>query len=86
MASLSHESRFGGAWTEYAAAWESLAITSMWVAVVLVSIFGPAIESSSPGGSTTSVPSGVLVGLFAVLGSYFVAKYGLGGRRRAPQA
>jgi hypothetical protein len=83
MASISHESRAGGAWTELAAVWESLAITAMWVAVVLVSILGPAIESSTPGGSTTSFPSGIVVGLFAVIGSYAVAKHGLGGRRRA---
>jgi hypothetical protein len=83
MASISHESRFRGAWVELPAVWESLAISAMWVAVTLVSIFGPAIESSTVGGTSSSVPAGVPVALFAVIGSFFVAKYGLGGRRRS---
>jgi hypothetical protein len=79
MTTIPHEL---GRWFELPAVWESLAITAMWVAVIFVSIFGPDFVSSSSGSATT-IPSGVIVGFFAMLGSYFVAKHGLGGRRRS---
>lgn len=56
--------------------WPSLAISVMWLAVLLVSLFGPDIETSNAAGTnTSSVPSGVVVALFAFLGSWAVARY-----------
>jgi len=57
--------------------WVSLAITAMWVAVLFGALFGPDFVSSTPGGSTTTIPSAVFVAFFAFLGSASVAKYGL---------
>jgi peptidoglycan/LPS O-acetylase OafA/YrhL len=52
--------------------WASLAIGVMWLAVALCAVFGPDFVSTTPGGSTTTIPSGIAVGLFAVI----VAKRG----------
>jgi hypothetical protein len=63
--------------------WASLAITAMWIAVAVTSIWGPDLVSSSgPGGSTTTIPSGIAVGLFACIGTWAVAKHGLARRKR----
>ena len=60
--------------------WASLAITVMWVAVVVDAIVGPEIVSTTPGGSTTTIPSAVAVALFAFCGTWVVAKHGLRDR------
>jgi hypothetical protein len=58
--------------------WAGLAIFAMWLAVACASVWGSDIVSNSgPGGSSTSVPSGVAVALFAVLGTVAVARHGL---------
>ena len=79
MTVIPHEpsvnSRF--AWLRITEMWASLAITMMWVAVVLDAMFGPDITSSTPGGTSSSVPSAVAVALFATVGTWAVAKYGL---------
>jgi hypothetical protein len=63
-------------------AWASIAITAMWIAVVVDAIVGPDIHTSSSGGSdTATIPSAVAVAFFAFLGTWAVAKYGLGRRR-----
>lgn len=56
--------------------WASIAISVMWLAVLFDALFGPAIVTSTAGGDHTSVPSAVVVALFAFLGSWVVAKYG----------
>jgi hypothetical protein len=56
--------------------WASLAITAMWVAVSVSAIWGPDLVSTSGAGtSSTTIPSGVAVALFASIGSWAVAKY-----------
>ena len=83
MASLSHETpstldeRPSTFWrpvvTDVAA---SLAITVMWLTVLFDALFGPNIVTSDAAGTnTSSVPSGVIVALFAFLGSWVVARY-----------
>ena len=58
--------------------WAGLAIFAMWLAVACASVWGSDIVSNSgPGGSSTTVPSGVAVALFAVLGTVAVARHGL---------
>jgi hypothetical protein len=54
----------------------SIAISVMWLAVLFDSVFGPDIVStSSAPGSSTTVPSGVVVAVFAAIGSWAVARY-----------
>ena len=53
----------------------SLAITSMWIAVGLASIWGSNLDTHSVDGSSASIPSGVIVALFAFLGSWIVARH-----------
>jgi hypothetical protein len=63
--------------------WGSLAIMVMWVTVAVDAVYGPDIVSSSGyGGSTATVPSAVVVALFAFLGSWIVAKYCFGDQRK----
>jgi hypothetical protein len=79
MSVIPHEpsvdSRFG--WLLITEMWASLAITVMWLAVLLDALFGPNITSTTPGGTSSSVPSAVAVALFATIGTWVVAKYGL---------
>jgi hypothetical protein len=63
--------------------WGSLAITVMWVVVAVDAVYGPDIVNSSGyGGSTSTVPSAVVVAFFAFLGSWIVAKYCFGDERK----
>ena len=67
-------------WTEFLVAetWASLAIGVMWLAVLFDAIFGPDIVSSTPGGTSSTVPSAVVVALFAFLGTWVVARHAFG--------
>ena len=60
--------------------WASLAITVMWLAVLLDALFGPDLVFANTGMNTTTIPSGVVLAFFAYLGTRVVAKYGLGDR------
>jgi len=64
--------------------WASLAIFAMWGAVAIAAVWGPDfVSTSGVGGSSTTIPSGIIVSMFATIGTWFVAKYGL-TRRNAP--
>ena len=60
--------------------WASLAISVMWVAVLFAAVFAPDIVSNGNDGSSTTIPSGVVVALFAAIGTRVAAKYGFGRR------
>ena len=64
-------------WLEARDLWSSLAISVIWLAVLFDAIFGPNIVSTTPGGTSSSVPSAVAVALFATIATWAVAKYGL---------
>jgi hypothetical protein len=90
LATFSHEpARSGserGQWSRLAIreTWGSLAIMVMWISVSIDAIYGPNIVSSTgPGGATTTVPSAVVVALFAFLGSWIVARYCFGSERKS---
>ena len=89
MSSISHpptgvvrERRHRSAQLLAAEMWASLAITAMWIAVAVTSVWGPDFVSNTPGGSSTTIPSGIAVALFACIGSWAVAKYGFPRRER----
>jgi len=56
--------------------WASLTIIVMWLAVLLDAIYGPDIVSNGVAGDSATVPSAVVVALFAFLGTWVVARYG----------
>ena len=61
--------------------WASLAITAMWIAVAVSAVWGPEfVSTSGSGASSTTIPSGVVVAMFACIGSWLVAKRAFGHR------
>ena len=61
--------------------WASLAITVMWVVVAISAVWGPDFVSTSGSGtSSTTIPSGIVVAVFATIGTWVVAKFGFGRR------
>lgn len=72
-------------WTRVliAEAWASLAISAMWMAVAVAAVWGPDFVSSNGfGGNTTTIPSGIVIAMFATIGTWFVAKFGLAHRTK----
>jgi hypothetical protein len=63
-------------WVEARNMWASLAIVSMWLAVLVTVVFGPDFKSIDAGGNTTIIPSGLGVALFALLATISVARHG----------
>ena len=62
--------------------WASLAIVAMWLAVLFDAVWGPDFVSSTSGGSTTTIPSSIVVAVFAYLGTRVVARCGFVHDRR----
>ena len=59
--------------------WAGLGIIVMWLAVLLDALIGPDmhfVSSNGGGSSNTTIPSAVVVALFAWLATRAVAKYG----------
>ena len=54
--------------------WAAVAIVAMWVAVLFVGVYGGDATFHSVDSSATTIPSGVLVALFAAIGTGSVAK------------
>jgi hypothetical protein len=75
------EAKKGWSW-QLPEMWASLAIIAMWLAVLCDAVWGPDFVSSSSGGSTTTIPSAIVVAVFAYLGTRVVARYGFGPDRR----
>lgn len=55
--------------------WASLAIITIWLAVLFDAVFGPNFVSTNRG-TTTTIPSVIVVAFFALLATAKVAKYG----------
>jgi hypothetical protein len=72
------------AWLYAVPMWAGLAIVSIWVAVLFVGLFAGDIVSinGTPGaGTTTTVPSVVVVALFALIATVSLGRWGFGSRR-----
>jgi hypothetical protein len=80
----SHAVREKSRWMEFLVSemWASLAIAVIWLAVLFDAIFGPNIVNTTPGGTSSTVPSAVPVALFAFLGTWVVARYGFRRERK----
>jgi hypothetical protein len=88
MSTISHKPSAGvrderrWAWLlEATEMWASIAISMIWLAVMFAAVWGPDIVDATPGGSSSTVPSGVVVALAACIATWAVAKYGFGQRR-----
>ncbi|HEX5798485.1 MAG TPA: hypothetical protein VFY02_00120 [Gaiellaceae bacterium] len=62
--------------------WASLTIVVMWVAVLFDALWGPDIVTRGVAGDTATVPSAVVLALFAFLGTWVVARYGFRRERK----
>jgi hypothetical protein len=62
--------------------WASLAIAVIWLSVLFDAIYGPDIVNRSVAGDFSTVPSAVVVALFAFLATWVVAKYGYPRERK----
>ena len=65
--------------------WASLAIIVIWLSVLADAIFGPDIVTNNGVadiGERLTVPSAVVVSLFAFLATWVVAKYGFRHERK----
>ena len=61
--------------------WGAVSIVAMWLAVMFDGIFGgDMVFSNNTGGGPTIIPSAVLLGLFAVIGTASIAKRVFGRR------
>lgn len=63
--------------------WASLAIVVIWLSVLFDAIYGPNIVASGVAGERASVPSAVVVALFAFLATWVVARYGFRHERES---
>ncbi len=83
MTSIPHESRSREApgWPEllrFPPMWASLAIMVIWLAVLFDAVWGPDFVSQNGSGTqTTTVPSAIVVSLFAFLATSSIAKHAL---------
>jgi len=62
--------------------WASLTIVVMWLAVLFDALWGPDIVTRGVAGDTATVPSAVVLALFAFLGTWVVARYGFRRERK----
>ena len=65
------------AWTEILVPelWASLAIVVIWLSVLFTGIYGPDIQTSGVAGDHSTVPSVVVVSLFAFLATWAISAF-----------
>ena len=79
MTSVSHEPPTvvgRPAWIDAREMWASLVIVAIWLAVAVSAAFGPDLKTFDVSGSGVTIPSGILVALFAMFATMSVAKRG----------
>jgi hypothetical protein len=62
--------------------WASVAIAAIWLAVAVSAAFGPDFKSFDASGTNTTIPSGIVVALFAMFATMSVAKHGFDRKER----
>ena len=80
MTVVSHEPVHTGAkptWTAILVPelWAFLAIVVIWLSVLFTAIYGPDIQTNSVAGDHSTVPSVVVVALFAFLSTWAIAAF-----------
>jgi hypothetical protein len=68
-------------WMDAREMWASLVIVSIWLAVAISAAFAPDLQSFDVSGSRTTIPSGIVVALFAMFATMSVAKHGFDRNR-----
>jgi len=66
--------RLSTSWLHARELWGSLAIISMWLAVLFVGIFGGNVVKGTPGGESSSWPVVVVVAVLALSGTVVVGR------------
>ena len=56
--------------------WAALAISVIWLVVLVAALFGPDLISSTAGASFTRIPSGIAIAFFAWLATWVIARQG----------
>jgi hypothetical protein len=69
MTTLSHENP-PAPWWQLPAFWESMTISTMWLAVLFVGVFGPDLTTNDG----TKIPSVLFVAFFAAFASKWVVR------------
>ena len=62
-------------WIDARDMWASAAIAVIWIAVAVSAAFGPTMKTFDVSGSGASIPSGIVVALFAMFATMSVAKH-----------
>jgi hypothetical protein len=60
--------------------WAALSIVTMWLAVLFDGVYGGNMIFTGTDGSVANIPSAVVLGLFAVIGTSAIAKRAFGRR------
>ena len=87
MSTISHEARAvreGRGWSVRILVpemWAALSIAVMWLAVLFDALFGPDFVATGNDGTHTTIPSAIVLAVFAYLGTRAVAKYGFGAEK-----
>ncbi len=83
MATISHEPTRDGSEKQRSSefvvreTWASVAISVIWLAVLLDALYGPDIVTQSAGGDSAVIPSAIILSFFAFFATWVVARYGL---------
>jgi hypothetical protein len=56
--------------------WAALAISVIWLVVLVAALFGPDLISSTAGASFTRIPSAIIIAFFAWLATWVIARHG----------
>ena len=56
--------------------WAALAISVIWLVVLVAALFGPDLVSSNAGASFTRIPSAIIIAFFAWLATWVIARHG----------
>jgi len=60
--------------------WATIGIVAMWVVVAVSAVWGPDFVGSSNDGNSSTIPSAIIIALFASIGTWALAKYGFRDR------